>query len=383
MSSSKNPAVKDIEEYLEYTSGEYCTIVFDGYDEVPEEVKYNSFVSKLINRECLKLCNLVITSRPTASADLHGIVDRRVEILGFTKKDRAEYIQQSLEGNADEIKIMQDYQEANPFVNSLCYIPLNMTILICLLKSSQFGTELPKSQTEINNQFALATIARYMKREFDIKLEAKSLQGLPTREKQQLKNLALLAFVFLGKDRIVFSDEDVSTFCPKIQGKWHGLGLIKTVEYSDFLVASHQLSYNFLHFSMQEFLAAFYIASLNSSKQNEILQESFWNDRYLNASIMYCGLARGKMFALKHFLSGNKYIIISKIFGTKGIAQNTFSDKVKCLHLFQCFLEAHNDELAQQVGNILLDDKIDLSGHTLLQKDIHTLSFFFTRSTTK
>ena len=65
-SAQRNSMVAVVEQYLEETSGEYCAIVLDGYDEISEEVRCNSFISKIINRKVLKLCTLVITSRPTS-----------------------------------------------------------------------------------------------------------------------------------------------------------------------------------------------------------------------------------------------------------------------------------------------------------------------------
>ena len=52
---------------------------------------------------------------------------------------------------------------------------------------------------------------------------------------------------------------------------------------------------------------------------------------------------------------------------------------------FHCFLEAKNDELSEQlqVNKVLNDNIIDLSDHVLQQKDIHTLSFFLSKSTIK
>ena len=382
--SSKNKYVEAIQQYIENTAGECCTIIFDGYDEVSEEIRSNSFISKIIFRKILSLCSLVITSRPTATAELHDFVDRRVEILGFTKEDRTKYIHQSLEENAKEIKFIQEFLEKNPFIDSLCYIPLNMTILICLFKSSlESGTELPKSQTEINNKFAIITIVRHLKKEKHLQVTLDSLFSLPSPYKQKFKNLSKMAHVFLGKDKLVFNDEDIRIHCPKCVGKWDGLGLLKVVKHKNIFPTSSFVCYNFLHFSMQEFLAGFYISTLKDAKQNKILQEIFWNPRYHNAGIMYVGLVRGDSFALKHFLSGQRSIMLSWLFGTKGIAQNTFSDKVKCLHLFQCFLEAGNDEIAHRAGNFLSDNTIDFSGHILLQKDIHSFGFFLTKSVNK
>ena len=379
--SNKNSTVEAVMEYLEYTAGECCTIIFDGYDEISEEVRTKSFIAKILSRKILKLCGLVITSRPIASVSLHDIADCRVEILGFTKEDRKEYIYRSLKNDDISIRAIEGYLETNPFIDSLCYIPLNMTILICLFKESK--TNLPKTQTEINKQFACVTISRYLRREKHISMKSSSLQDLPSPYGQQLRVLSKLAFIFLGKEKIVFNDDDIKANYPKCLEKLSTLGLLKVVQYYNIFECSSSLSYNFLHFSMQEFLAAFYIASSSKTKQLKILQEVFWHPKYLSAGIMYVGLARFDLLVFKHFLSGSKYFITSKLFGTKGIAQSTFTDKVKSLHLFQCFLETGNDHLLQQVGNNLSNNKIDLSGHALLVKDIHTFSFFLTRSPTK
>ena len=120
--SKKNSVA--IEQYLEDTLGEHCIIVLDGYDEMSDESRDNSFISSVINRKVLKLSSLVITSRPIASAPLRNIVDRRVEILGFTKEYRTEYIHQSLGGHTKESTQLLDYLEVNPFIDSLCYIRL-------------------------------------------------------------------------------------------------------------------------------------------------------------------------------------------------------------------------------------------------------------------
>ena len=393
--SEQNKTVELITEYLENTSGLHATIVFDGYDEISMEIRQNSFITKIINKQCLKLCGLVITSRPTASAVLHAICDCRVEILGFTKEDRMEYIKQSLEGNLYEIAQLEAYLEKNPFINSLCYIPLNMTILICLYKefseniikessgnrNKEFledkNVMLPKNQTEMNEQFIWITISRFLRKQNE-DLTVRSLRDLPKPYKQQFKILCKLAFRLLGKDHIVFSDDDIKHYVD-----WSDLGLLKTVKYSSYLNPTPVVSYNFLHFSLQEYLAAYYVTSLSRVKQISILNDNFWNSRYINSWIMYAGLTKGASFALSHILTGRTFIFHSLIIKPKGIAYQTVSDKIKCLYLFQCFLEAGDDKMCQQVGNSLLDKDIDLSNTTLLPKDMHTLCFFLIRSTNK
>ena len=373
--------------YLEHSQGKEITILLDGYDEFPEKLRNESFVADIINRRVLPFCSLIITSRPTASAHLHRSADRRVEILGFTDEDRKQYIQCALHDSPEEIEKVTAYLKENPFINTLCYIPLNMSILICILKESD-GCRMPKNQTEINNQFICMTIARHLMREKNLTLDIKSFSELPSPYNKLLAELSKLAFVLLGKDKAAFCSSDIEDCCPKsklLRDCINGMGLLQTIEYFNFTNLTKQTSFNFLHFSMQEFLAAFYITSLSVHEQIEQMKENFWSSKFLNMWVMYVGLTGGNSSALKHFLAGKRYTWMSKLVGTKGIAWNEYDDKVKYLFLFHCFLEAGNDQMCQKVaaGNLLEDKIIDLSYTTLLRTHMHTLGFFITRSATK
>ena len=147
-----------IEEYINVTAGKDMVVVLDGYDELPESVQNNSqlFFIKLIHQQCAELlnCTVVITSRLSVSAELHGIVDRRVKILGFTENNRKEYIVQALENNKKDIEKLLTYLNNNPAINAYCYIPLNMTILLCLFTEGEENSELPTTQTEINKNLS-------------------------------------------------------------------------------------------------------------------------------------------------------------------------------------------------------------------------------------
>jgi len=226
-------------------------------------------------------------------------------------------------------------------------------------------------------------ISRYFRKKENIRLSINSLFEMPGRYKKILKELSKLAFDLLGKDKIVFSSADVSSKSHLLSRNINGMGLLKAVKYFSIIDNCEQVSFNFLHFSLQEFLAAFHIASLSTSDQEKVIRGKFWNGRYLNTWIMYCGLTRGNSLALKHYLSGNHFLLFSRIFGAQGVFQGTIDDKIKSLHLFQCFLEADNVTMCKQVGNALHDKKIDLSGQVLSLKDIHTLGFFLTRSPNK
>ena len=55
-------------------------------------------------------------------------------------------------------------------------------------------------------------------------------------------------------------------------------------------------------------------------------------------------------------------------------------DKIKCLHLFQCFKEAGGSE---ELESLFKNQTIDLSNQTLSCKDVYTLGYFILRSVKK
>ena len=370
---------KHIIDYLVKYSGKYCTIVFDGYDEFSEEAKENSFVGKIIKRNILQHCSLVITSRPSASIDLHRIIDHRVEILGFTKDNRNEYIRGNLKG--DEIKKINEYLQNNPFINNLCYIPLNMTILLCLFKgyTNPDSSELPETQTDINVQFIYITMSRFISKQKNENITIKSPNDLPKPYKKQFNTMCRLAFNLLGSDKIVFGDDDIQKCIPgKSTTNWNTLGLLREASYYSVMDNKAIKSYSFVHLSMQECLAAHYIAE---EAENFFLKNHFWDSRYLNTGIMYVGLTKGKSQLFKNFLSGRSGSLSRQL----GAGKVTVHSKVEKLHFFHCLLEAKSDELSEQlkVSKVIYDNVIDLSDQVLQQNDIHTLSFFVSRSTIK
>ena len=106
------------------------------------------------------------------------MADCRVEVLGFTEEDQLDYIQHALTGTVDKIEVLQFYLQSNSTINynALCYVPLNMTILLCLFKevdcmspsTLDLGNKedigLPNMQTEIYEKFILMTITHFIKK---------------------------------------------------------------------------------------------------------------------------------------------------------------------------------------------------------------------------
>ena len=381
-----NQIAVDISQYLFQTKGEYLTIIFDGYDEFPEEERSNSLFANIINRSVLPECGLVITSRPNASLHLRDMADCRVEVLGFTEQDRLDYIQHALEGSDDKIRAVQLYLRSHYAINALCYIPLNMTILLSLFKNmnSSTGDEetctLPSTQTEMYGKFITLTIVRFLRKcGIQCSVPLFNSSTLPSPYSKMFTELSQLAFTGLQNDKIVFDMDDIIAICPNLTmtpENWNGLGLLKAITFEN------KVSFHFLHFSIQEYLAANYIALLSNKKQIQLLKSTFWNISYFNTWIMYVGITGGKLLAWKHFLSGNYFLLSSRLLKTS-LSKHLQSDKIKSLHLFQCFLEAAGDN--KLVENFSKDEMcvIDLSSQTLSVTDVNTLAYYLLRSSNK
>lgn len=372
-------AVNLMDTYIKETRGETVTVLLDGYDEFPDGIQDDHLLAHMIRGEILPKCGLVITSRSFACGRLCSRANRRMEILGFTNNDRQDYIKRALVKKPD-IEKLQQYLDSHPTVSSLCYIPLNMTILLHLFTEND---DLPQSRTELYQKFVNHTIALHIEKEEQM---YKHLNGQLEAFKDSIKkNLARFSYAALKKDHAVFTYEEVRRACPEVvqnSGTIHGFGLLQsTAEHSTTNEnRKTPLSFNFAHSSIQEYLAAHYIQSLPDDRQLELLRDTFWNEKYLNTWVIYVGLTQGKSFAFKHFLSGNQFSFTSKLFKEFHIAQKILLVKTNRLHLFQCFKEANDESMCNIVDESMQNKQVDLSGETLSPNHVATLAFFLTRS---
>ena len=207
---------------------------------------------------------------------------------------------------------------------------------------------------------------------------------MPLNYKSYLFELCKYAFTALENDQVVFTRKEAFETSPKFADApetWYGLGLLETVKYFNITENNDCVTYNFLHKSVQEYLAAFYITQLGQQMQFTFIRKCFFHEKYLNMWIMYIGLSKN-LYSFWHFLSGNKFWIQSKWFGIKGISYKILSSKIHCLYLFHCFSELKDSSMCDLVGILFQLGKLDLSNCTLSINDINTMIFILERSTT-
>ena len=377
---------KSIEQYVSGNSGKGVTLVFDGYDEYPKELRNDSYLSDVIKHRKLELqsCKIIVTSRSSASACLHNSKIFHIEILGFTKNHRKLYIFQALKDNPDAAQDLLEYLESNCSLDAYCHIPLSMAILVSLFKEYDYDkSKLPATQTELNYKFICITIRRFIKKSHQQSLSISKFSEVPESYKQILFEVSELAFKALQEDNIVFTAKEIGDFCPSLlreQNDCNGLGLLETVQYFSLDKNSDELSFNFLHFTVQELLAAYHISLMSETQQTKQLEDTFWNSRYYNVWIMYVALNKDQLSTFMQFITDRRPPKVFRSGSSQAsISKNIKENKIWCLHLFQCFTEAGNDDMCHHVSELLQNGTIDLSRQTLSAVEMYTLSSFLAR----
>ena len=276
-------------------SGKSVTILFDGYDELPVNLRQNSFITDLLHHKVLPACSIVVSSRPHASTHLRDNISCQVEILGFSEKDQQHFIEHSLKDQPHKISELKQYLKHHSSISNLCFIPFNMTILVFLYKDKE-ERPLPTNSTGLYNLFICLTICRHLRVKCKVTLdeEVEDLNKFPQPYSNIINQLSKFAFKALGNNQLVFTLAEIKKECPDIEKAINGFGLLQVVEYAGRM--SKSLSFNFIHLSIQEFLAAHHVTTLNPpSKELSILQKNFWNNAvYFNMFDIYVALTNGQ-----------------------------------------------------------------------------------------
>ena len=370
-----------ITDWLVKTDGKHFVIIIDGYDEVAMDDDSYFINDSIITRKVLTQCGIVIASRPVASSCLHDVVNCRAEVLGFTEKDRQDFIHTAFQNESDKIEELNEYLLANQQLNLLCYVPLIMSILLCLAKEGIDA--LPKTQTALYKKFILMTINHFLKLKLHLTTPITQFVDLPNPYDQSFMELSYFAFLALVKNQLVFTLAEVKAEYPNLTpANWYGLGLLNRAQYFKPQDGCDHESFHFLHYSIQEYMAAYYITSLRSKKLLSLLEKTFWNVHYFNTWVMYVGITGGRKRTFTHFLSGNSFKVTSRLSIPKSISNKILSNKIKCLHLLHCSAEA-DCEILSSIGKMFDGQMFDLSNTNLSINDLRTLVVLLLRSPDK
>ena len=261
-------------EEIKQTWGKGVFLLFEGYNELPEKLRTESsvFLNVITGGE-LPEATVLITSRPWASEFLRREckrhISQHIEILGFTKANIQSYLESTIPDDLSLLADLKKYISCYPHVNSMMYIPLNSAIVVEVYRNSRKEeTLVPKTMTELYSSLFRSLLLRHLldhpvhgkKRRWRVR----NFSDLPQDVYQQLCELGRIAYEgILDGQQVIFSDlpEDFET-----------LGLMQCAPelYADEGAA---VSYNFLHLTVQEYLAAFHLSQEPVEKQIEHFKE--------------------------------------------------------------------------------------------------------------
>ena len=251
---------ESVANYLEDEEGKNVLVIADGWDELSESQRSeDSFLYQLLFVD-FPLMSVVVTSRPSASTPLHNLacVNRFVEIKGFGEDDIKEYVWSEFATDQEKAQRLIEQLEDNPLIESVCCIPLNCAI-VCHLWHTLKG-DLPSTMTQLYEKIILHFVCHNLRKlpAYGPTFGMESFDDLPESLKESWCNLCEFAFKALEKDQIVFSKKELPKISKDCNEQVLCFGLLQSVE--TVLALTSEVSYNFLHLTFMEYLAALHLS---------------------------------------------------------------------------------------------------------------------------
>ena len=315
-------------------------LILDGWDEGPACLRAppnpknptdKSYLGKLLRSVSFNT-TILITSRPDSSVDLHNRPNvKRVDILGFTKESIHDYFHEALSTQLsstileDECRKIVDHLANYPAIESCCYIPLNAAILALLFL--QCNRTLPTTHFEMFYELLLHYIAREVNTRQPKRTlgTISSLDALPRDLKKQLKHISILAYEGVMNNKIVFTQDELPSMLPRsiwdmilnflsqilptaatpAQQDLPAMGVLQRVQWAG--TSSKTISYNFIHLSIQEMLAAYRISQMGYFKQVRVFQTLLGEPRLAAVLQFYAGFTKLTNRGVRKIITGSDF----------------------------------------------------------------------------
>ena len=256
--------------------GKNVLLILDGFDELPIQLRKDSFIVELIQGRRLPACTVLVTSRPSATADLLSVckpqIHKHVEVLGFTQEYIKKYAESMLSDQPDAILAFLKYISVNPGIRGMMYIPLNSAIVLEIYKANRTtGRPIPCTMTQLYIELCRTLLTKYLIEKDDsradelLEISDSIINNFPPSLLKQLSRLSAVAFEGALKQKITFK---------KLPDGCDDLGFMN-VSTTLYLGRKSVVCYSFLHLTLQEFLAAFHVSQLPPAKQKKLFQELY------------------------------------------------------------------------------------------------------------
>ena len=368
-----NNSVSEVVGEINCTDGKNILLLLEGWDEFPEEKQQKSFFTNLISGKVLKKCDIIITSRPSSIGSIQKIfITRHIAILGFSDDQIEQYLDHRFVDSSNKLKdglknrfLVQ--LKSNPALKSLAYVPVNLSILVYVF--TEHGAKLPSTLTELYQQYVLLKLSLYNQRISNDTGRLAEIDHLPVYISESLNKLNELAYDGLKNQKLHFTQNEMQKLYQSIPLDYDGMGLLQVENHM--LNRGSYKTYNFIHRTVQEFLAAWHMTKLPDQKT---VKENLQLEHFEMVLIFFAGLTGFKLFdsaefsllvgehrtprfkviSLKMFL---KFSLRSNAVASmlkQEIGPNMYADEInqhRLLILIACCAEAKNPSACRVLSN--------------------------------
>ena len=263
---------------------------------------------------------------------------------------------ENIPDKAKAVELVQTLKERQD-IASLCYIPLNCAIVIYVYEKEQ--CILPRSLTKLYEIFILNAVKRHAN--ITGNDDPSSIRRLHTLEKlpkplqQQFSALSKLAYNGLVTDKMIFSIDNLqATFLDyrdlDIERSLLGLMTI----FKGFTSTGEELSYQFLHLTIQEFLAARWAASqFSADEMLKFFQDHLGEERYRMVLLFLAGISQLKFPSTGCLFQGT--LDLNSLSHMKKVGYFFF--------LFHLIYESQNFSLSSNLGSAIEGRELSVAGY--------------------
>ncbi|XP_077053636.1 protein NLRC3-like isoform X5 [Siphateles boraxobius] len=383
-----HPELKDLDSKI-YEERK-VVFIFDGLDEsritlmfpdaqkvsdVTETSSVGVLMSNLIKGELLSSALIWITSRPAAANQVPSkYINCLTEIQGFNEPQKEEYFRKRISDEHQASRIISHIRRARS-LNIMCHIPvfcwISSTVLQKLLKED-LSAEIPQTLTEMYIHFLLIQI-----RMRNQKYEERDPEKLLQSNREVILKLAELAFKQLMKGNVMFYEEDLIENGIDVTDASVYSGICTEIIKEESVIHQRKI-YSFIHLSVQEFLAAFYLFYLYVMKNVD-------TSKFLD--VVHClhretvdkalKSENGQLDLFLRFLLGislesNQRLLQDLLTHTENSSESIrrttqyIKEKIKdghglsterSINLFLCLLEVKDQTLSREIQEFVKSDK--------------------------
>ena len=270
----------------EIGNGKNTLIIMDGLDELQSHLlSKQTIFTDLLTGNVLGDATILVTSRPSATQQLLICWKKRISkhfvIEGFNEGDIEEYAKSIL--SCEKLTEFRENLSIHPDIQSIMYVPLHSAIVMAVYLQHK---QLPKTRTQLYMALVETILSQYLDDHQEYCGELEILCAIdfkiPKPVHANFTELCRISYQTVCRQELIFTNKTMPEAL-------HDLGFTDSVPG---LYMRRTCSYNFLHLSIQEFLAAYHVSLLSPQEQEQLLLRSREEYHFQNMMTFVAGITK-------------------------------------------------------------------------------------------